>query len=73
MRGFTFSYPAAQAAQLTRVAIAVANLFEPFPAAGAAAVSAAATPAPSSGAPAAIPQPAATALVIAPGKALTAS
>jgi len=72
MRGFTFSYPAAQAAQLTRVAIAVANSFEPFPAAGAAAVSAAATSAPSSGAPAAIPQRAATALVIAPGKALTA-
>jgi hypothetical protein len=77
MRGFTFSYPAAQAAQLNRVVIAVANSFEPFPEAAAAptasaAAGAAVTPAPGSGAPAAVPQPAATALVIAPGKALTA-
>src|SRR5579872_2262520 len=76
MRGFTFSYPASQAAQLNRIAIAVANSFEPFPEAAAApAVSAAvAVPAaePASGAPAAVLKPAATALVIAPGKALTA-
>jgi hypothetical protein len=76
-RGFTFSYPAARAAQLGRVAIAVANSFEPFPTpvaapAGGAAVSAGATPVSGSGAPAAVPQPAATALVIAPGMALTA-
>ena len=31
VRGFTFSYPAAQASQLDRVAIAVANSFEAFP------------------------------------------
>jgi peptidoglycan hydrolase-like protein with peptidoglycan-binding domain len=77
IRGFTFAYPASQAAQLNRVAIAVANSFEPFPGlaaapAASAAVSAAAPPAPSSGPPAAVPEPAATALVIAPGKALTA-
>jgi peptidoglycan hydrolase-like protein with peptidoglycan-binding domain len=77
IRGFTFAYPASQAAQLNRVAIAVANSFEPFPELAAApvaiaAVSAAAPPAPSSGPPAAVPEPAATALVVAPGKALTA-
>ncbi len=77
IRGFTFAYPASQAAQLNRVAIAVANSFEPFPElaaapAASAAVSAAAPPAPSSGPPTAVPEPAATALVIAPGKALTA-
>jgi hypothetical protein len=31
VRGFTFSYPAAQAPQIDRVAIAVANSFEAFP------------------------------------------
>jgi peptidoglycan hydrolase-like protein with peptidoglycan-binding domain len=77
IRGFTFAYPAAQAAQLNRVALAVANSFEPFPAAPAtpaasAGASAAATAEPGSGAPAAVPEPAATALIIAPGKALTA-
>ena len=36
MRGFTFAYPAVQAAQLNRIAIAVANSFEPFPEAAAA-------------------------------------
>src|ERR1700722_3706104 len=59
IRGFTFAYPASQAAQLNRVAIAVANSFEPFPElaaapAASAAVSAAAPPAPSSGPPAAV-------------------
>jgi peptidoglycan hydrolase-like protein with peptidoglycan-binding domain len=63
VRGFTFAYPGAQAAQLNLIAIAVANSFEPFPGAAAA---------PGSGAPATAPQPAATALVIAPSKALTA-
>ena len=76
MRGFTFAYPAAQAAQLNKIAIAVANSFEPFPeAAGAPSPSSAvAAPAPParSPPPPPIPQPAATALVIAPGKALTA-
>ncbi len=68
IRGFTFSYPAAQAARLDRIAIAVANSFEPFPAPAA--------PAEASGSGAKTPPPGpvltATALVVAPGKALTA-
>ena len=31
IRGFTFAYPASQTATLDRVAIAIANSFEPFP------------------------------------------
>ena len=71
VRGFTFAYPTSQAAQLDRIALAVANSFEAFPeaakpaVAGVAAGSGAAPPRPS-------PAPAATALVFAPGKALTA-
>ncbi len=75
VRGFTFAYSASQAAQLDRIALAVANSFEAFPEAakppaaaastGVAAGSGSAPPAPS-------PAPAATALVVAPGKALTA-
>ena len=60
---------------LDRIAIAVANSFEPFPESAAAPAqrSAAAPPAPgSSPPPPPVPQPAATALVVAPGKALTA-
>ena len=77
MRGFTFAYPAVQAAQLNRVAIAVANSFEPFPEAAAApaaseSVSAATPPTSGAGQPAAVPEPAATALVIAPNRAVTA-
>ncbi len=72
IRGFTFAYPASQSAALDRVAIAIANSFEPFPeAVTAPAASAAATPV-SSSSPPPVPQPAATALVVAPGKALTA-
>jgi hypothetical protein len=77
IRGFTFTYPASGAANLDRVALAVANSFEPFPEPAAAPVAKAA---PSAAAPRdsslgqapAVPEPAATALVIAPGKALTA-
>jgi peptidoglycan hydrolase-like protein with peptidoglycan-binding domain len=79
IRGFTFIYPAAQAAELERIAIAIANSFEAFPAPGepakAPGASAAAAPeAPGSGAilPAASPAPSATALIVAPGQALTA-
>ncbi len=36
IRGFTFTYPASQTAYLDRIAIAVANSFEPFPGAAAA-------------------------------------
>ena len=70
-------YPASQTAYLDRVAIAIANSFEPFPGAGSApAASAAAntaSPPPSTARPPpTVPAPAATALVVAPGKALTA-
>jgi hypothetical protein len=73
IRGFTFAYPASQTAYLDRIAIAIANSFEPFPgAAGAPAASAAAPSASSPAPPPPVPQPVATALVVAPGKALTA-
>jgi peptidoglycan hydrolase-like protein with peptidoglycan-binding domain len=77
IRGFTFAYPASQTAYLDRIAIAIANSFEPFPeAAGAPAANVAgnpaASPASSAALPPPVPQPAATALVVAPGKALTA-
>ena len=78
LRGFTFAYPASQAATLDRVAIAIANSFEPFPESVAAppagaAISAAAPPTSSAAPPPpAVPQPSATALVVAPGRALTA-
>jgi len=76
IRGFTFSYPAA-AQNLERIALAVANSFEPFPTGGEAAANAAANtsggpPSPTPPVPAPPPAPAATALVVAPGKALTA-
>ena len=78
IRGFTFSYPAA-APNFDRIALAVASSFEAFPAAGgttanAPAATAEATPVPRPPVPAptAAPQPVATALVVAPGKALTA-
>jgi peptidoglycan hydrolase-like protein with peptidoglycan-binding domain len=77
IRGFTFAYPASQTAYLDRIAIAIANSFEPFPESGAAPGVSAATnpnapPAPSAAPHPTVPQPAATALVVAPGKALTA-
>jgi hypothetical protein len=77
LRGFTFAYLASQAAYLDRIAIAIANSFEPFPeSVGAPAANAAgnpaASPASSAAPPPSVPQPAATALVVAPGKALTA-
>ena len=77
IRGFTFAYPASQTAYLDRVAIAIANSFEPFPEAGAAprrerSGQAIAPPAPSASRPRPLPPPAATALIVAPGKALTA-
>ncbi|HKN29652.1 MAG TPA: peptidoglycan-binding domain-containing protein [Roseiarcus sp.] len=73
IRGFTFLYPA-RAQNLDRVALAVANSFEAFPAGGGAAADAGASETPPSPppVPATPPAPAATALVVAPGKALTA-
>lgn len=73
VRGFTFAYPAAEAAQLDRVALAVANSFEAFPAQAPGTAPPTATPPVSTGvAPPPVPIPSATALVIAPGQALTA-
>ncbi len=73
VRGFTFSYPAAQASQLDRVALAVANSFEAFPGQASANGQSTAPLAASGGSsPAPPPRPFATALAIAPGKALTA-
>jgi peptidoglycan hydrolase-like protein with peptidoglycan-binding domain len=73
VRGFTFAYPTSQTAYLDRIAIAIADSFEPFPESAGAPVANAAAPSVSSPSPAPpVPQPAATALVVAPGKALTA-
>jgi hypothetical protein len=72
IRGFTFAYPASQTATLDRVAIAIANSFEPFPGSVPAPVASAAAPSAANAAPPpAAPVPAATALIVAPGKALT--
>ena len=48
IRGFTFAYPASQTATLDRIAIAIANSFEPFPGAAAAPAANAAAPSTSS-------------------------
>jgi peptidoglycan hydrolase-like protein with peptidoglycan-binding domain len=69
IRGFTFSYPAARN-DLDRVALAVANSFQPFPEPRQAS---AAAPPPSEPTAAAQPAgPSATALLIGPGRAMTA-
>jgi hypothetical protein len=73
IRGFTFAYPASQAATLDRIAIATANSFEPFAEPnGAPAANSAVSSTPTTALPPLAPQPAATALVVAPGKAVTA-
>ncbi len=76
LRGFTFAYPTSQSATLDRIAIAVANSFEPFPETvaglGASAKADPVAPSGSSPTPLTVPQPNATALIVAPGKALTA-
>jgi hypothetical protein len=80
IRGFTFTYPATQATEFDRIAIAIANSFEAFPAPGEPAEAPGAStaaapeppPRPSPVPPAASPQPSATALIVAPGEALTA-
>jgi Putative peptidoglycan binding domain len=70
IRGFTFAYPASQTAALEPVVIAVANTFEPFP--ESAGLPAAGPAAPIVAPPPTVPKPAATALIVAPDKALTA-
>jgi hypothetical protein len=72
VRGFTFSYPAAQAPQIDRVAIAVANSFEAFPGETPASALSTAPSASDGGSPAPAPTPSATALLIGSGQALTA-
>src|SRR5271157_5836390 len=67
IRGFAFSYPVADQ-NLDRLALAVANSFEPFPAHGAAG----AEPAAIAPSPAPATAPAATARIVGPGRALTA-
>jgi hypothetical protein len=76
IRGFTFSYLAAKAADLDRIALAITNAFEPFPskskpgepkgAAPAETVKTPPTP------PSSEPVLTATALIVAPGEAVTA-
>ncbi|WP_158266817.1 peptidoglycan-binding protein [Alsobacter soli] len=77
LRGFTFTYPATPGNELDRLAIAVANSFEPFPttpAQGGPRANAGPAPGPASAAP---PAPASgptllgSALVVAPGRAVT--
>jgi peptidoglycan hydrolase-like protein with peptidoglycan-binding domain len=79
IRGFRFAYPTAQASDLDRIGLAIADSFEPFPAPG---------PAPAAGAvasatttPATVPTPpaapgrpylAATGFLVGPGQALSA-
>ncbi len=72
IRGFTFSYPVARG-DLFRVALAVADAFVAFPPQGAATASpASAMPAQTPAAPPPPSQPRATALIVAPDRALTA-
>ena len=78
MRGFEFAYPVAQASELDRVALAIANSFEPFPSSGASALTTAGAPLEPGKAPTPVPSPAAsepvltaTALIVAPGQAAT--
>src|ERR1700733_13060364 len=52
IRGFTFAYPASQSANVDRIAIAIANSFEPFPESAGTPVANAAAPSASSPAPA---------------------
>jgi hypothetical protein len=74
LRGFVFSYPLTAAANFDRMAVAIANSFEPSPAAPAngpvAAGSPAVAPRPAASAAAG---PLATGLIVAPGKVLTTS
>jgi Putative peptidoglycan binding domain len=72
-RGFTFTYPAAQSAAFDRIALAIANSFDPFPAAAGATVAVTAPTAPPSPPPAPRgPTLAATGFAVAPGQALSA-
>jgi putative peptidoglycan binding protein len=77
VRGFRFTYPIAQSGELDKISVAIADSFEPFPAAASSPTTPVAskeTPVP---APAPAPAPSkpafsATGLVVAPGQALSA-
>lgn len=78
VRGFKLIYPAAQSAEFDRIGVAIADSFEPFPAAAASSTTA---PVVSAAAPAPVPAPApapsrpyfaATGFIVAPGQALSA-
>jgi peptidoglycan hydrolase-like protein with peptidoglycan-binding domain len=78
LRGFEFAYPVAQAAELDRVALAIANSFEPFPSTSepdktvaGAPIELGKTPAPSPSPTPSEPVLTATALIVAPGRAVT--
>jgi peptidoglycan hydrolase-like protein with peptidoglycan-binding domain len=78
LRGFEFAYPVAEASELDRVALAIANAFEPFPSSPPPAQSAAGAPLEPGKTPTPVPSPAlsepvltATALIVAPGQAAT--
>lgn len=75
IRGFALGYDRAAAAEVDRLVIAVANSFVPFPDAQPAVADAPQAPPTQSPVPpvAAAPRPAATGLVVAAGKVLTAS
>jgi hypothetical protein len=75
VRGFKFTYPAAQSAELDRIGVAIADAFEPFPAAApapAGTIAAAPTPTPAPAPAPTRPAFAATGLLVAPGQALSA-
>src|SRR5271163_2509433 len=78
LRGFEFAYPIAEAAELDRVALAIANSFEPFPSAPEPDKTAAGAPIELGKTPTPTPSPTpsepvltATALIVAPGQAAT--
>jgi peptidoglycan hydrolase-like protein with peptidoglycan-binding domain len=78
LRGFEFAYPVAEASELDRVALAIANSFEPFPTSPAPAQTTAGAPLEPGKTPTPVPSPAlsepvltATALIVAPGQAAT--
>ena len=78
LRGFEFAYPMAQASELDRVALALANSFEPFPSSQEPGKTVAGAPLEPGKTPAPSPSPApsepvltATALIVAPGQAAT--
>jgi hypothetical protein len=76
LRGFEFAYPVAEAPELDRVALAIANSFDPFPSSAAPAQTTGGPPLELGKTPVPSPAPSepvltATALIVAPGQAAT--